>query len=83
MTQWRPIETAPLNELDGPAIYFIGGMIAEDGTLHVATCYANKYGAYEWWGGGMKPTHWMPLPDLIPCGPYHKHARQYPNSCIR
>lgn len=64
MSQWRPIRTAPPNELDGPEIFFIGGRAMSDGVMHVATCYANKYGVYEWWGGEMTPTHWMPLPDI-------------------
>ena len=60
---WRPIETAPFGESGNPTTYFIGGRRAGD-RINTATCYRNKYGAYEWWGGGLSPTHWMPIPPF-------------------
>lgn len=60
---WQPIETAPFGSSDKPETYFIGAR--RNGLrISVATCYRNKYGAYEWWGGGMTPTHWMPFPSI-------------------
>jgi hypothetical protein len=60
---WQPIETAPLGAHDKPDTYFIGGV--QDGKrINTATCYRNKHRAFEWWGGGIRPTHWMPLLPL-------------------
>ena len=60
---WQPIETAPLGAAGKPETYFIGGR--QDGQrINTATCYRNEHGAYEWWGGGLRPTHWMPLNPL-------------------
>ena len=62
--QWRPIESAPMGESGDESTYFIGA--CQDGKrINTATCYRNKHGAYEWWGGGIRPTHWqllIPLP---------------------
>lgn len=59
--EWRPIETAPMGESGKPETYFLGCR-SEGKRLSVATCYRNQHGAYEWWGGGLTPTHWQPLP---------------------
>lgn len=59
---WQPIESAPIGASGKPETYFIGGRV-DHRKVNVATCYKNKHGAYEWWGGGMTPTHWMPFPN--------------------
>lgn len=64
---WRPIDTAPEGASDRPETYFIGARI-DGARVSVATCYRNKHGAYEWWGGGIWPTHWMPFPDVKQMG---------------
>mgnify|MGYP001762677240 FL=1 len=58
---WKDISTAPYGASGRPSTYFIGARRDGD-RINVATCYRNEHGAYEWWGGGMTPTHWMPLP---------------------
>lgn len=65
---WQPIETAPMGESGKPETYFIGAALDTlgNGRINTATCYRNKSGAYEWWGGGLSPTHWMPLPAIPP-----------------
>ncbi len=65
---WRDIDTAPMGESADPSTYFIGARQSGD-RISVATCYRNKHGAYEWWGGGMSPTHWMPLKPLSDTSP--------------
>ena len=64
--EWQPIETAPMGGHDDPSTHFLGGKFWKDNKgrtrVSIATCYRNKHGAYEWFGGGMTPTHWMPLP---------------------
>ena len=60
--QWRTIDTAPMGAHDDPSSYFLGCRV-EGKRLSVATCYRNQHGAYEWWVGGMTPTHWRPLPS--------------------
>jgi hypothetical protein len=47
-----------------PETYFIGARqdSVDKNRISVATCYRNEHGAYEWWGGGLSPTHWMPIP---------------------
>lgn len=67
MSDWQPIETAPFGKAGDPSSYFIGAR--QDGNrINTATCYRNEHGAYEWWGGGMAPSHWMPMP-LLPQPP--------------
>ena len=61
---WQPIEQAPLGESGDSSTYFIG--MKKDvlcDRINVATCYRNEHGSYEWWGGGISPTHWMPFPE--------------------
>jgi hypothetical protein len=60
--EWLPIETAPMGESGDVGSYFIGMRLDTGGRQNTATCYRNKHGAFEWWGGGLSPTHWMPLP---------------------
>lgn len=62
--KWQPIKDAPLGEAGDSSSYFIGGRKDINGRINVATCYRNKYGAYEWWGGGTSPTHFMPMPEI-------------------
>jgi len=62
--EWQPIETAPMGKSDDSSTYFIGARQDFYGRINTATCYRNKGGAYEWWGGGLSPTHWMPLDKL-------------------
>lgn len=57
---WQPIETAPHGEQKKPETHFIG-MRMDGKRMNVATCYKNKHGTYEWWGGGMSPTYWQHL----------------------
>lgn len=62
--KWEPIETAPLGASGKPETYFIGARRDKsNGRISTATCYRNHHGAYEWWGGGLEPTHWMPIPE--------------------
>lgn len=63
---WQPIETAPMGKCGKPETYFIGAAFDTlgNGRINTATCYRNMHGAYEWWGGGLTPTHWMPIPPL-------------------
>lgn len=68
MMGWQEIETAPMGKSGDPSTYFIGAR--QDGArINVATCYRTGFGAYEWWGGGMSPTHWMPLEPLCATSP--------------
>lgn len=62
--EWQPIESAPFGETGKPETYFLGARQDMCGRINTATCYRNKYGAYEWWGGGLSPTHWMPIQPL-------------------
>jgi len=66
MNPWRPINTAPMGASGKPETYFIGGCRDPlgKGRINTATCYRNEHGAFEWWGGGMTPTHWMPLEPI-------------------
>ena len=68
MTDWQPIETAPLGASGDPETHFIGAMLDKHpnakGRIITATCYRNKHGVFEFWGGGIIPTHWMPRPKL-------------------
>lgn len=69
---WQDISTAPFGESGKEETYFIGGV--QDGSrINTATCYRNKHGAYEWWGGGISPKYWMPL-NHLPSAPIQKTA---------
>jgi len=57
--EWKPIDTAP-KDSDGP--YLLWG---EDWIGSNQTRIGYRYGD-DWLdgdGGGLRPTHWMPLPD--------------------
>lgn len=65
VARWQDISTAPIGASGKPETYFIGAR--KDGErVNVATCYRNSHSAFEWWGGGMNPTHWMPFPAAAP-----------------
>lgn len=63
---WQDISTAPISpDVIEPSkkTFFIGARKdMHHDFMHAAVCYRNSHGVYEWWGGGMTPTHWIPLP---------------------
>jgi len=67
--EWQPIETAPYGRSGDNSSCFIGMRVDMNGRMNTATCYRNEHGAYEWWGGGISPSHWMPLPPAPTGGP--------------
>lgn len=70
LPELQPIETAPMGEHGNWPTHFIGAAmtIRQGSEWSFARCYRTKDGAFEWWGGGMTPTHWMPLPAINKTG---------------
>ncbi len=73
MDEWKPIETAPLNE---SVLIFIPNPVAEHygPAIYRGLCIKAASGAGVVWkvtglhfgsdcGGNNWPSHWMPLPD--------------------
>jgi hypothetical protein len=73
MSEWRPIETAPMDGTEVLLYFPAGKFVPEandfDGeivsTMAVMSANARGYfsGYYEGVGPNGEPTHWMPLPD--------------------
>ena len=65
MTNWQPIDTAPISENADDPILFLGFVPHSCGG-YMCVFYWN-YIIEDWQnnidGGVDKPTHWMPLPE--------------------
>ena len=65
MSEWQPIETAPIQAFD-PKEWFMSGqrVLLWHGGVSIGSYSYTKRGKGRWqnWSGTINPTHWMPLP---------------------